>query len=1124
MRGSDWDRVVDQNKNYNGYSGFSRMSRGCLYDYDSFGDIGKLCFNFHDATIQPPSEPRFSPMKSAFNTWISSSQTNHLTKLRKAKSHPRVSYSPIRNRFSTRYLPARCHLDTSLEPYLAEQLTPEMDASFAWPQSQTGEPWDAPSARVVSPTNPRRRSPTKSKDPAEGKVRSEASRELQAKQGAKQSYSAVRSKSHSAQCSRLQLTDDFWWDKGKTSRRMPYLLETGDSRQVGSNTLRRYCGRVSADHDERGKPLTAQKLNDIRISEKDKTASSCKTPDARTVEIKRQLLAAREKFQQEYAGFNLVQAKVRKQSFEREVKKQSYEREAKKQSFEREAKKQPFEREVKNQSFGREAKKQPFEREVKKQPFEREAKKQPFEREVKKQPFEREVKKQPFEREVKKQFFEREVKKQSFEREVKKQSFEREVKKQPFEREVKKQFFERVVKKQSFEREVKKQPFEREVKKQSFEREAKNQFIEREVKKKHVVPYEPLCRSHNCKAAIKGESFSSASPMLNNTFNGNGSQPTCNSVAFTRTVANNAYTPSPFDNDANYVNQSPRCLQSSPYARIRELHEPDWPRTEGGTAQPATSMQSLENHQCATTFTRSKEKRCKSALSTTIAIPKARLMISKTVRRRKMGRRNNQPQDFCSNAVDSPALLVSRTTVSRAAGAAKSDRPQSAANMNTTKTKSSLTVAVSRTLKTKRRRVGASNHKSADSLQREGSSLGESAKGKKSLDDCESLVRLHTGSHEKAHSVNKGNCRQIQDAKKDELRHWPLGENRGDLGAHKTEHLISTPLKKLEEARKKLHALLAAGSHSPSPATIPNLLIATDNLGPKPLEDNGQGGLFPPHQNPDRFLPVENPSVRTDAEDRDQPEAEYLSNKVSHGLEEKRSGVKERYPSLPATSAESIVLAAPKTSKSTPQLEMFPNVKPHRATIHQPPSLRLKPESALLKVTTHVNPKPDTLKLKTSNGASRVEYHAVSKAEPLDSKGSQRACQGDNKSLAADPAAGDGEHSALNGVKSSRIDTTKIAHLPPTGATASNKKRKLKRKKPKSSREKGATGQAKRREGSNKPQPKTYHQLGLAPLVRSPSSENTFHFAVDLGNMQGANKTPKHRRGRKLKKNRRKLC
>ncbi|RUS74450.1 hypothetical protein EGW08_017788 [Elysia chlorotica] len=966
MRGSAWQRVIDQDINYNGYSGTSLMTNAGLSD--TYGDIGKFYLNANSGTslknipleLKPPST------KSAYTTWAT--QRNHMPKIRTAETSPRTGYSPIRNRLSTRYLPARCHLDSRLDSEAAgltrsdHQISTGMGNKFSWRNAQS----DETSVDVANTRDPslKMKSQNRSRNATAVGLRNEKlipgeSPGLRGKQQRpNQKLSAGRSKSHTG-----QLIDAGWWDRPRpsskpgSSKGASLLHETGDGVQVEANLLRRYGYQYphsnvhdricEADRELRGRHWTLLKPNPMKTHNSERPASISKPPDARTVELKRQLLVAREKVQQECARYNSTQEK------------------------------------------------------------------------------------------------------------------------------------------------------------------AKRQPVERESKRKSIVPYEPQHQPNNVRITFETPHF------FNKKLNAKFNQYTSGSKEFSRAITNNAFVSSPSA-------QNLRTTKSLSTMRTVEVptHGSGLKKRAGSRLRrSATSAVSIRRGQSAKSSNAGRAKKSTSAAPTTTTTPgtpKSGSLSSKSHRRRRIKRKRGirHHKDPFPNAEYLLSAPVSKTRLPGVTSLPKVKRPRSAGSLLVTQ--SPRYAAAIGGLKSKNKGANSSHASSVDALQREEASLEENMARTKTIDDFESLVRMHTSSPQKTpDSPSRGDNQQYKASKTSKthgLEPWAHKETtKGSRSRGKSVTLLYSPLNKLEEARKKLRALLDSGSQSPLPINIPSLFRATANIACMPHEDEGQGGLFPSQLNSERFLWEEENYERqqqqrqyqpVDDASKQQPSVENMSRMLSDPPEDKYSGVvvKEIDPSLPAKSAGSaanVGIPDLRTSKSSPQMERFPKLKAHGANFRNTTFRLFKPARHS---ETTVLPK----------AVSRENIKADA------GKDSQKESQADKKGSnlkLPNSTACDGETTGTNTIKSARDDSeNNAANLPPSG----DKKRKLNRKKRKSTQDKcSASGHARRGEGTARAQPKTYHQMGLAPLVRSPSSENTFHFAVDLGNMKTANKTQKHRQRRK---------
>lgn len=345
MRSGGWEREINQNKNFSTDHVCDLKSRKTFLP-ELYTGIGKPSFNFYPRANEFKPEPRYKTTKSAFSAWISSTQQNPSPK--RMSTNARTSYSPIRNRYSTRFLPLRSHLDTrnNLDQLLQtnkcmptnKRVMVDKDPQFEWAKPYAEQLSDG--ARTAAPCLKKSHSSASDmclSEKARGvEVGSGESQDIRREDKLDQNRSADRSKSPRKQWHVPQVIDKFWWETprkpGFTPRntertlpRGPADTGHGESKTNRSSVYQRFnrsssvLGCVTRDVANRNG--LSENKNNAKNLQKDYKESRSKQPDARTVEIKRQLMAAREKIQQKEMGFNLRIAQPVKQSVEK-VKKE----------------------------------------------------------------------------------------------------------------------------------------------------------------------------------------------------------------------------------------------------------------------------------------------------------------------------------------------------------------------------------------------------------------------------------------------------------------------------------------------------------------------------------------------------------------------------------------------------------------------------------------------------------------------------------------------------------------------------------------------------------------------------------------------------------------------------------
>ncbi|GFS00792.1 hypothetical protein ElyMa_002823000 [Elysia marginata] len=1047
MRGNTWwDREVDQNKNYNSdVAAAGRMARSCLSECYT-GQRGKSSFNLYANTNENYLESRFPPMKSAFNAWISSAHRNASPKFTAATTKPRISsYSPIRNRFSTRFLPLRRHLDTRNESDRPRLLIPKFtgptqeklqakpeDCGFSWSNPHVGQQ----AAGRISCDRAQSLDNQTSDQVMNRNIRSstfgsEEYREFPSEKEVNENRSSAdQSKSPRRHWQTPRLIDKFWWQtaspskkvgtafRGLASHRMPCSPGARDGRQVRPKTAARHsnhhpqasacmmgkpAGGAASDAVARGvrnrpkswSPHT--QLYHVNGLEKDTnfSRSNSRYPDARTVEIERQLMAAREKIRQEYTGFNLRLSHSGKEA--------------------------PGPRGANN---------------------------------------------------------------------------------------------------------------------------------------KHLVPYRPMFQPHDKKGMTTEIGLVYYSPPMRNKNFDEVYKNKRRTRTLGRIFESNPYTSPNMTNEAKENSRGLVCSQSQRLFVSESGEDADGrqrPENQGFAGDPASPRFTAELPTSYPTNSKTK-RRCKSSTPTakTSVTPHATSASSKTTNKRRAKRRRGTAPRESSFTSETGHRSASKTTVMKHLNTAYPERPHSAVNMPTTRTYSPEhnRYLTSDDLGVKEKKFGLLHRKPTSRLRRKRTTLKESTKRIKPVDDRDSVLGKEKNSPKGAHSpdfvtAHHRNKPLKMYGEKVSISNTDTHENipKGPKSA-RNETILTEPLRKLEEARKKLRALLEAGNARQLYSAIPAVIKGTGSSSkPAPattiaedvkFEDNEEGGLCPPQQNPERFLWTEKSCTSaTDLADPQAPQPQSDSIQKLGAFLEKNSNVNLEKRSTPLS------------SQTTSQLEKFPNLKTtatHRKSYQKTTQNGGSDTSLLVKDTScdGGNPKQRDVG-RSSQPALKDSHIACDNSEtaktkrPVDSESSNLTgifqhvlTPPDDRELGL--AKGDAPE--VKDMKSSCAETCKklarSLHPPPTAPPppppAGIKKRKIKKRKKQNTtstlpQDKGADGTPTRRAGGNTGlKAKTYHQLGLAPLVRSPSSENTFHFAVDLGNMQAPTKTKKRRRKRTCKR------
>ncbi|GFO39470.1 hypothetical protein PoB_006597500 [Plakobranchus ocellatus] len=322
----------------------------------------------------------------------------------------------------------------------------------------------------------------------------------------------------------------------------------------------------------------------------------------------------------------------------------------------------------------------------------------------------------------------------------------------------------------------------------------------------------------------------------------------------------------------------------------------------------------------------------------------------------------------------------------------------------------------------------------------------------------------------------------------------------------------ASPLQKLEEARQKLRTLLGAGR------PLPSMRLYTEPFA-KNVSEEREGGLFPPDYkwDPCQWL-----------QPRFQSTPDYLDVTNDFNKSPRKSNF-----------YTAISLDADADQKNLPYVQPSQYVEKIPKFNAQPDCV---PHHADIRTTNNVATPKD--------GSEEKNAKPVNSLEPLDQKEADDrksmpevpdscgpAPLGTTKNTASHNATGNVKSKETSGasdvnpkiVKSGTAGKAKLfADVQKKNSplhkevTKKKKKRKSKHKKRASSAQLvGWPKDEKRRTKRDRvliSQPKTYYQLGLAPLVRSRSSENTFHFAFDLEKSPNTNLPRKKRHGRKTKK------
>ena len=1069
IRGSGrfWERNTNQNTNYTGEVSSFHKPRGS-YLFESYDDGGK-----HQSGDQ-----KFPPARSVFNAWVASAQARPISRRPAARITRMFAFSPIRNRFSTRYLPVRCHLDTryDLDP------RPHTVAKYV----AVDDDWLG-SATSVNPGRFSSQSPT---DRTVAHASSNITRNCSLSQGRESVYpravrklssktsrsdedlegpeeeqvnhnrSTGREDTHRRHWSSPQLVDTFWWGATKASSKVGgtfkgashkplYTARAGDLGNPGARRLHHLQAAACSTSVNTASRAGSRRPEAVKTSEMDKNVNKSNPLDAQSLEVARQLMQTRKKLFQDTSRFDLGLTGPTKKS---------------------------------NQTTARKKNLVPYE---------------------------------PIFR--------------------------------PHHR---KAATERVCIYYSSPRNVRPQSAENNI---TGDRNTIERFV---AEGDPASCLRSLGYSPSLTGMRAGDDPGQAECRRPETPTGQGVQAglspqtklsrhrrRCKSamLAEKNNVTSNAASSPPSN---IFKRKTRRRRIKSSRASCSDGVRRRTPRI----SKISESSGAIESDREQSANGAIKSDRPQSA-NGPIKFDRAQIANGAIKSDRAQSAKSNRVQSANGAIKHCRVQNPKSDKVQIANGAIKSDRVQSAnsaiksgrvpsAKTAVTKKSNSLVPTI---LRYDIRHDGNNTKSSSRVLNNDEALVGIEKNRNCSFDDCESLIRDKS-------ATDLQNEHQIQAPKLFSTGNRTRREStdrRKNFQSPLTETLLSGPLKKLEEARQKLRALLEAGKDHKSRQTTPVVVRAIHLPGTKDFpgslpgdhikSEERQGGLFPPQNNYDRFLWMDDPTIQSDADDIKETHSRYIARRKSNAFQgdvgeclKKSTALLE---STVAVGEKPPPVAAPRTLL-TPQIEKFPKIKAHSAIIHQPPYLwdksdiRFKGASGISSaknkfgcgVGRNISDHKTGFNCTDQGGNPPTTKTGFSD----DTVVAQKASNSDGN-RSAQPKVKSGESSEVKDMQASGDgDNTKAPQIAETPVAPSKKKRKIRRKKRRKYTFNQDVGtptddvRLKRRAGSgSKFCPKTYHQLGLAPLVRSPSSENTFHFSEDLGDTSHVVKPRKQRRKRK---------